>query len=53
MQFSTSNITDIEFIEQKAFEVCDTDEDGGLTWNEVKICVVCILDIIFGKIQHF
>ena len=42
MQFSTSNITDIEFIEQKAFEVCDTDEDGGLTWNEVKICVVCI-----------
>ena len=45
IQYTTiiSNITDIEFIEQKSFEVCDTDEDGGLTWNEVKLCVVCIL----------
>merc|ERR1711936_46830 len=29
---------DIEFIEKKAFEVCDTDDDGGLSWPEVKIC---------------
>ena len=45
IQYSTtiSTITDIEFIEQKSFEVCDTDENGGLTWNEVKLCVVCIL----------
>ena len=45
IQYTTiiSNITDIEFIEQKSFEVCDTDEHGGLTWNEVKLCVVCIL----------
>ena len=40
--YTISNITDIEFIEQKAFEVCDTDGDGGLSWLEVEICVVCI-----------
>ena len=35
-------IADIEFIEKKAFEVCDTDDDGGLSWPEVKICEVCM-----------
>merc|ERR1719266_2219666 len=34
----TSDLQDIEFIEQKAFEVCDTDDDGGLSWSEVQIC---------------
>ena len=36
-----SFITDIEFIEKKAFEVCDSDDDGGLSWPEVKLCEVC------------
>ena len=33
---------DIEFLEQKAFDVCDMDEDGGLSWDEVEICEVCM-----------
>ena len=39
---NTFSIADIEFIEKKAFEVCDTDDDGGLSWPEVKICEVCM-----------
>ena len=39
---NTFFIADIEFIEKKAFEVCDTDDDGGLSWPEVKICEVCM-----------
>ena len=31
---------DIEFLEQKAFDVCDIDDDGGLSWDEVEICEV-------------
>ena len=33
---------DIEFLEQKAFDVCDMDDDGGLSWDEVEICEVCM-----------
>merc|ERR1712080_180426 len=28
----------IEFIEKKAFELCDEDGDTGLSWEEVEIC---------------
>ena len=34
---------DIEFLEQKAFDVCDIDDDGGLSWDEVEICEVFTL----------
>ena len=27
-------------LEMKAFEVCDTDADGGLSWEEVDRCIV-------------
>ena len=33
-------ILDVEFLEQKAFDVCDIDEDGGLSWDEVELCEV-------------
>ena len=51
---NTFFIADIEFIEKKAFEVCDNDNDGGLSWPEVKICEVCMLDTytFFVKSQH-
>ena len=28
------------WIEKAAFALCDTDEDGALTWNEVSMCEV-------------
>merc|ERR1719219_2368949 len=31
---------DIQFIEKKAFELCDEDGDTGLSWEEVEICEV-------------
>ena len=27
-------------LEKKAFQVCDEDQDGGLTWDEVSKCEV-------------
>jgi len=29
---------DIEALEKKSFKVCDEDEDGGLSWDEVEMC---------------
>jgi len=29
---------DYEFIEKKAFELCDEDGDTGLSWEEVEVC---------------
>ena len=36
-----SLFTDIEALEKKSFKVCDEDEDGGLSWDEVDMCEVC------------
>jgi hypothetical protein len=33
-------IDDIESIEAKAFEICNTDGEKGLTWSEVETCLV-------------
>jgi len=33
-----TDFKDVEFLEQKAFDVCDIDEDGGLSWDEVELC---------------
>ena len=35
----------IEFIEKKAFELCDEDGDTGLSWEEVEICEVTLENI--------
>ena len=32
----------IEALEKKAFEVCDENGDGGLTWEEVEKCEVSL-----------
>ena len=34
---------EIELLEKKSFEICDENQDGGLSWAEVDICEVCIL----------
>ena len=34
------NLSDIEAVE---FEICETDGNDGLTWNEVQICEVGVL----------
>ena len=33
---------DIESIEAKAFEICNTDGEKGLTWPEVENCLVSL-----------
>ena len=33
-------LSGIEALEKKAFEVCDEDGDGGLSWAEVEECEV-------------
>ena len=32
-------------LEKKAFQVCDEDQDGGLTWDEVSKCEVSFLNL--------
>merc|ERR1711936_767056 len=34
----TEEFEEIKILEQEAFVVCDTDKDGGLSWDEVEIC---------------
>ena len=31
---------EIELLEKKSFEICDENQDGGLSWAEVDICEV-------------
>merc|ERR1711936_1366669 len=45
-----TDFKDIEFLEKKSFDVCDIDEDGGLSWDEVEICEENYKD--FLKIDH-
>ena len=33
---------DIETVEAKAFEICNTDGEKGLTWSEVENCLVSL-----------
>ena len=44
---------DIEFLEQKAFDVCDMDDDGGLSWDEVEICEVCMYEFTLQKLYVY
>ena len=36
---------DYEFIEKKAFELCDEDGDTGLSWEECEVCEVIFENI--------
>lgn len=40
---SSSKIDELELLEQKSFDVCDENLDGGLTWPEVEKCEVVAL----------
>ena len=31
---------EIELLEKKSFEICDENQDGGLSWAEVETCEV-------------
>ena len=35
-------VLEIELLEKKSFEICDENQDGGLSWAEVEICEVCL-----------
>ena len=43
---------DIESFEAKAFEICNTDGEKGLTWSEVENCLVSI-HFTLSDVQNF
>ena len=45
-------LSGIEALEKKAFEVCDEDGNGGLTWEEVEKCEVRLLVCTFLKMNE-
>ena len=39
---------EIELLEKKSFEICDENQDGGLSWAEVETC-----EVYFDKKNFF
>lgn len=43
------NLSDIAYLEWLSFDVCDQNDDEGLTWQEVEDCIVSLFHVVFEQ----